>query len=940
MRAPTGQALGPAVWLAAALVAGAMALAWSLPPGGAAAQSSRYEIQGIVSGPGGEPLEGISVEARGEFGEDTFGPWTALPTNAEGQFAIAVPEGMFRLRLSLEFEGSGGCFLGYFGSDSARAPYGDVALVVVTGGDVEGLDITLSGVPSELCHRVEGVVVDADGEPVARRQVSFREWGELASRNEWTDATGRFRLHLWEGTYLIEVSTDRGAECTVEGYEGAEPERRARIDVHGGVSGLRIMLSTGAYTSPTSPGCFFPPRMATTTLRPGWNLAGWTAEETDARALFEAIPALEAAYAWDAGTQSFTRARRDDLAGERELTAITPGMGLWLRLGGDDPVTWTRPVTPAGGFVSLRPGWNLVAWAGREGTAPADAFAFLRKDFVGALGWEVTAGEFLRHYPTARPEVNTLRRLELGEGLWINVRVARRWLQPGATAATVEFVGEVAAERRAGIGPRVDDVLAFFGERTGIIVPGVRFVVGEVPVCADYGHGFRTVRLHTGCVGAVAHEYVHAVQFMAGSGHNARWLVEGVAERWSDQYYESRSDTYDAHSLDRATRGARFVQVPLDELESHAGFQAQGVGAYGLARLAADWLASVAGGDDALFGYFDARTNEEDWQVTFEREFGMGVDDFYASFVTHRADVAPTHPKLMGAVLTPDGAPLVGATVHVRNVAGGWFRTVATGHSGTFDLVLESGVYDLWLTVDGCPLPWSSSGLPGEAVTARKWRLALAEGALADIVITPSATAADTCQWRWIRGIVTDLVGNPRGGVIVRPSAWVDGDMILTAIPRHWTTGDGVFSVRVPEGRYGLSVRVGSVTGYYEGTRGVTLHRPDAAQIVVGASDVSDLVIQFGVIGGVIRGPNADLDLRVGLQQGSRTVYTKATPEIQFIAPRGTFLMAVYCSDFSLVGWYGGDSGLVTDRSQAAPIVMDETDIAVTLDVPADVTCQ
>ena len=366
MLALTRQASGLAVWLAAALVAGGIALGWAPAPEEAAAQSSRHEIQGIVSDPGGEPLEGISVEAWGKLGEDTFGPWTALPTNAEGQFAIAVPEGMFRLRLSLEFEGSGGCFLGYFGSDGARAPYGDVALVVVTGGDVEGLAITLSGVPSELCHRVEGVVVDAEGEPVARRQVSFREWGELAFRNEWTDASGGFRLHLWEGTYHIEVATDRGAECTVEGYEGADPERPARIYVDGGgVDGLRITLSTGAYTRGTSVGCFFPPRIATTTLRPGWNLAGWTAEETDVGALFEAIPALEAAYAWDAGTQSFTRAGRADPAGERELTTIAPGDGLWLRLGGEEEVTWTRPVMPAGGFVSLRPGWNLVAWGSR-----------------------------------------------------------------------------------------------------------------------------------------------------------------------------------------------------------------------------------------------------------------------------------------------------------------------------------------------------------------------------------------------------------------------------------------------------------------------------------------------------------------------------------------------------------------------------------------------
>ena len=315
MRALAQEATGLAGWLAAALVAGGMALGWSPAPEGAAAQSSGHEvrathqIRGTVSGPSGEPLQGIAVQARGEFEEDTFGPWSALPTNAEGNFEIEVPDGTFRLHLSLESAGSGACFLGYFGSDGSRAPYGQVERVVVAGEDVKGLDITLSGLPSERCHEVEGVVVDSEGEPVARRQVSFGEWWEWGLRNHWTDAKGTFRLHLWTGRYLIEAATDPGGECTVEGYEGADPGRPARIDVDGGVHGLRITLSTGAYASPTSVGCSFPPRMATTTLRPGWNLAGWTAEETDAGALFEVIPTLEAAYAWDAGTQSFAAGR-------------------------------------------------------------------------------------------------------------------------------------------------------------------------------------------------------------------------------------------------------------------------------------------------------------------------------------------------------------------------------------------------------------------------------------------------------------------------------------------------------------------------------------------------------------------------------------------------------------------------------------------------------
>lgn len=922
-----------------AVVAAAAGSGWGAEP--ADAQEARHEIRGTVSGPGGEPLEGITVQAWGESEDDTFGPWSAVPTNVEGNFEIEVPAGTFRLRLSLESAGSGACFLGYFGSDGRRATYWEVTLVVVAGRDVEGLDITLSGVPSERCHEVEGVVVDSEGEPVARRQVSFGELREWGRRNYWTDAKGVFRLHLWEGRYLIKVGTDLGGECTVEGYEGADPGRPARIDVDGGVHGLRITLSAGAYANRTSVGCLFPPGKATTTLRPGWNLAGWTAAETDAGALFEVIPTLEAAYAWDAETQSFSRTGRDDPEGTGDLATIVPGMGLWLHLGGEEPVTWTRAVAPAGGFVSLRPGWNLVAWAGRDGAAPEDAFAFLGEDLLAAAAWEAGAGEFRRYYPGAPPEVNALRRLERGEALWLKVGVARRWLQPGATAPVVEFVGEVTPGTQAGIVPRLDDVMAFFGERTGIFVPGLRVSVGDHPgVCGDYGSGFRTIRLSEDCVVAIAHEYAHALQFTAAGGSSPAWLVEGVAERWSAQYYDYVGvDTYEAHVRDVAIPGARFPQSPLEELESPSDFKAHGGGAYGLAHLAVDWLTSIAiaDGDETLFGYFDTRTNEEDWQVTFERVFGMGVDDFYTSFAAHRAEVAPPHPRVEGTVLKPDGAPLVGATVHTRGVLHGSGGTATTGDDGEFALVLKSDAYDLWLTVDGCRLPWSSSGFPVEVVSAHSSRLDLDEGVVASLVITPSSTAADTC--RWIRGIVTDLAGNPRGGVNVYPRLLVNGSEVETFTSPVRTDGDGLFAIRVIKGRYRLSVNPGSASGHYEQQRGLAFQHGDATLIVVGATDVVEVAVQFGVISGALRGLPADHNLNVGLQEGEYTHYQPAKPKIQFIAPRGTFLLGVYCS-FRPVGWYDGDSGLVTDRSQAIPIVMDDADITLTLDIPADVTCQ
>ena len=269
----------------------------------------------------------------------------------------------------------------------------------------------------------------------------------------------------------------------------------------------------------------------------------------------------------------------------------------------------------------------------------------------------------------------------------------------------------------------------------------------------------------------------------------------------------------------------------------------------------------------------------------------MGVDDFYTSFAAHRSELAPPHPQVRGVVLEPDGTPLVGATVHARHIENGSIRTVMTGHDGEFEQVLRSGAYDLSLSVDGCPLPWSSSGFPVKAVTARSTRLELDEGAVADLVITSSATAAETCRWRWIRGIVTDLSGHPRGGVRVDPHTWVDSSEVGTFNPPVRTTDDGLFAIRVPEGRYGLSVRVGSgyVVGHYEREQGFTLYRPDAAQIVVGATNVGDVAIQFGVIDGAIRGITAGQSLRVSLQEGGNGTSVQDT-RIPIHCTRGTFL--------------------------------------------------
>ena len=160
-------------------------------------------------------------------------------------------------------------------------------------------------------------------------------------------------------------------------------------------------------------------------LQPGLNLAGWIEPEAGVEALFDAIPQLEVVHSWDAETQSF-RSAFADLPGHPagDLTTLSPGMGLWLWIRGDEPVTWTRMAAPdpAAGRVSLRRGWNLVAWAGGEGATFNQALDALDGSLEGAWTWDAEAASLLPR--------DDSRRLSRGDAVWLSMSSERLWLQP------------------------------------------------------------------------------------------------------------------------------------------------------------------------------------------------------------------------------------------------------------------------------------------------------------------------------------------------------------------------------------------------------------------------------------------------------------------------------------------------------------------------------
>ena len=333
---------------------------------------------------------------------------------------------------------------------------------------------------------------------------------------------------------------------------------------------------------------------ATTELQPGWNLAGWTGEEAEVAAIFEAIPELETVYAWDAEARSFRGTVRVGANLLGELDTLTPGIGLWLHVRGDEPVTWTRPLIPQSGAASLTEGWNLVTWASRDGIATDEALKALGDIVVEAQGVAGSA-------PTT---------LATGSAFWLQVSAAKEWWQLTGPPVVI-FSRSIAMADREALRREVESVFFFYGRSLGIGVPQVRFRLGDGRHGCG-GYVGRTIFLSAQCLYGIAHDYIHALQEEMAV-RNGRplpwesepvWLVEGAAEYWASQYRVSTSSTsHKDHIQGSVIPTARTIPVPLSRLRTYATLLVQDR-SYSLGQLAVDWLVKRAG-EDALLAYYN-----------------------------------------------------------------------------------------------------------------------------------------------------------------------------------------------------------------------------------------------------------------------------------------------------------------------------------------------
>lgn len=170
----------------------------------------------------------------------------------------------------------------------------------------------------------------------------------------------------------------------------------------------------------------------TRTLHPGDNLIGWVWYPVTPQELFSQVPEAELVYAWDASASQF----RFAVPGfDVNLKTIQPGMGLFLRIGGDQPVEWQQPTVANGEWVDLKPGPNLVAWTGPSGTPVDLAVRSIGESLDQVHYWIPEASDFGVYEPSAPSRTMEMPELHRGDALWVFNATETRWLQPSGDRA-------------------------------------------------------------------------------------------------------------------------------------------------------------------------------------------------------------------------------------------------------------------------------------------------------------------------------------------------------------------------------------------------------------------------------------------------------------------------------------------------------------------------
>lgn len=456
-----------------------------------------------------------------------------------------------------------------------------------------------------------------------------------------------------------------------------------------------------------------------TVLRPGENLVGWIADEAPVGDLFAAVPAIEVVWAWDVWGRRWQVASPRAPGELHSLHTLRPGMGLLVRVGGDQPVEWRRSAVPARGLVELRPGRNLVAWAGPDDSSIAWLSKGIGVSLVsagvpngGETGWSI-------YDPEDAATAEAFPAVSRGDALWVDVSRYINWLQPTGVLPAIEFPGGASQSLRGQAQSDLESVLEFYSENYGIQADFAQLTVylpkdydswaahiGSTAPSRDdfyaqagadhfvvpqfgYRAGIRGSLGQTNGRYTFTHEYFHILQqqlsdralLISPKFGAPNWLIEGMA-RWM-QVQHSDADGFEDW--------ARFYAQKLEVVRNHHGVlpdtslesvELRKVGEYEYGSVASELLAQYAG-ENALVEFwrlpgdlFDGSTVS--WREVFSVAFGVTTPDFYSAFCRlRRGETMPDYGDdgppcldddvrmVSGVLVDDDGTAVSGATILV-----------------------------------------------------------------------------------------------------------------------------------------------------------------------------------------------------------------------------------------------------------------------------------
>lgn len=613
------------------------------------------------------------------------------------------------------------------------------------------------------------------------------------------------------------------------------------------------------------------------TLQPGDNLVGWVGFPASAQELFAQIPEAELIYTWDAESSQYRFAARGF---EGTLPVLEPGMGLIVRIGGEEAVDWNQPTVADGEWVVLQPGPNLVAWTGPSGTPIDLALRSIGDSFAHALYSWPMSGELRKHQPDSKASAGYSHLLRRGDALWVFNTTETNWLQPsgdralhplgpppdhvrwyasfdkyldadGIALIATDNVADEALFRAAAI---LDDMLV---NRPDIRETLIRQRVHIVVV----GHDEQTFDL------TPYRQYREIVKLEPHGPGGPRGLgpnqfTPTLVPEENVLCHGGRSWGYDiviheyAHAIDYAlSRGTSSGNFSSSLGRAYRSGIDSGLwdGSYGATNTAEFWAEAVGawvGTGQSFDMPFKNRLHLEEHSPPIAKLITDALGDFQVDSTCHSAQApaqgATQNHVVSGQILDHLGQPLPGAFVSLGQTSGDRAaRLSLSWPDGGYSLFVQPEEYSLSLSIDGCQVTSASAPRAPDDLSSGRFSVG-DQGVNLDIqLVEPFCTIIAS-------GVVRDANGRAGDGYDIS----VEGE---SGRAQTQSSEDGRFTIRFPDdGAYALRVRFGNCDFFFDGA--ALVHSPSAGlQFNARQLAAAELNLRLprGECSGDVRGNNA-----------------------------------------------------------------------------------